>query len=114
VLAKAGDHLEQRALSTTRWPQDGEEMPPGKSRADFREQHLLIVAGADLEGDVLKFEHGRDKWRASRGLSPQKSGRFGKFDGGSRDQLASPALLALTSSSKLRTLGLLSSHTSPI
>jgi len=26
---------------------------------DFREQHLLVDAGADLEGYFLKFEHGR-------------------------------------------------------
>ena len=47
-------------------------MFPRKTRADFRDQTLSIGSGADLQGEVLEFEHDRGRLAVDAGLSPAK------------------------------------------
>jgi len=59
VLENSRDHFQQRALATTRRTEDGGKMPARKLRSDFGEEILIIRSGANLEGEVYKFEHAR-------------------------------------------------------
>ena len=58
-FAEAADDLEQRALSAAGRPDHGGEVLLRKADRNLREQQRILGVGAELEGDLLEFEHAR-------------------------------------------------------
>ena len=72
-LAQTGDYLEQCALTAAGWSQYRREVSlGGKRHIEFTEQSRCIRPITELEGNVVKFQHGAGGWAPRVGLSAAK------------------------------------------
>ena len=75
AVRDASDDLEQRALSTSRWPKNRRKMAAGECRGDIRNQRPQLAILFNGKGDIAELEHRRSLANAVITFNAKKRSR---------------------------------------